>query len=65
MERLTIGEVARMVGRHPETLRRYERRGWIPVAKRDPYSRWRVWDTEDVKAIVKLLVPFSDANRKP
>ena len=53
--KLRTGEVARMVGRHPDTIRDYERRGVIPAAPRDPIAGWRVYTKEDVETIRRIL----------
>ncbi len=52
---LTISEVAALVGRSPEALRHWERRGFIPPARRDPMSGWRVYDARDVARIQELV----------
>ena len=57
-EQLRIGELAELLHRHPDTLRRYERAGLIPKARRDPYSKWRVWNAEEVEELVERLAPF-------
>ena len=57
---MTIGELARLVHRHPDTLRGYERKGIIPQADRDPISGFRVWPEEAVKDILKKLSPRAE-----
>lgn len=52
---LKISDVAKLVGRHPQTLRDYEERGVIPTAKRDPIAGWRVYSRQDVEAIQRIL----------
>ena len=51
---MRTGEVARLVSRHPDTIRDYERRGVIPVARRD-IAGWRVYNEEDVETIRRIL----------
>ena len=51
---LRTGEVAKIVGRHPDTIRDYERRGVIPAARRD-IAGWRVYSEEDVETIRRIL----------
>ncbi len=41
---LNISDTAKLVDRHPQTLRDYEKAGIIPPARRDPISGWRVYD---------------------
>jgi hypothetical protein len=48
---LTIGKLAALLGLHPDTIRKYERQGIIPVANRSPLNGYRVWSEEDVEAI--------------
>jgi len=62
MDGLTIRQVARLIGRHPGTIRRWERRGLIPVARRGRFSHWRVWTLNDVDAIQRLIA--GDGRRK-
>jgi hypothetical protein len=58
----TVGEVAKIVERKSDTLRKYERRGLIPESKKfgEPfgsYKNWRIYDEDDVYSIVEF---FSD-----
>lgn len=58
----TVGEVAKIVERKADTLRKYERRGLIPESKKfgdnfGSYKNWRLYDEEDVYSIVEF---FSD-----
>lgn len=64
MEYIRIGSLARLLGRHPDTLRRYEKRRLIPAARRDPVTRWRVWTPSDVKALQKQLAPLVSSARE-
>lgn len=52
---LNITDAAKLVDRHPQTLRDYEKAGVIPCAKRDPISGWRIYDREDVSRIRRIL----------
>lgn len=52
---LNISDTAKLVDRHPQTLRDYEKAGIIPPARRDPISGWRVYDREDVNRIRRIL----------
>ncbi len=51
---MRTGEVAKLVSRHPDTIRDYERRGIIPAARRD-FAGWRVYSEEDVEVIRRIL----------
>lgn len=64
MEYIRIGSLARLLGRHPDTLRRYEKRGLIPAARRDPVTSWRVWTLSEVKALQKQLAPLVSGGRE-
>jgi len=55
MNGLKITEVARRVNRHPNTLRKYERLGLIPKARRDPITNWRYWKEEDILELRRVL----------
>lgn len=44
----TIGEAARRVGVHPDTLKRWMKSGKIPVAKRDR-NGWFIFDDDDIR----------------
>lgn len=48
--RLTITEVAEMVGVSPRTIMRWEARGKVKKAKRN-WRGWRIYETEDVEAL--------------
>ena len=52
---LNISDTAKLVDRHPQTLRDYEKAGLIPPARRDPISGWRVYDREDISRIRRIL----------
>lgn len=51
---MRTGEVAKLVGRHPDTIRDYERRGVIPAARRD-IAGWRTYSEADVEIIRAIL----------
>ena len=52
-----IGQLAKLIGRHPEVVRRYEKAGVIPPAQRDPHNGWRVWPDEEVLRIQEQFQP--------
>ncbi|MEQ3549673.1 MerR family transcriptional regulator [Pseudonocardia nematodicida] len=47
-DRLLIGELARQLGLHPATLRKWERAGLV-VPQRDPRTSYRIYTTADVR----------------
>ena len=49
MKELRIGDIARLTGRATETIRRFERAGRLPRARRQ--GRWRYWTQSDLPAI--------------
>jgi len=56
----TVGEVAKIVGRRPDTLRKYERRNLIPSAKKFGeecvgYTSWRYYDESAVYEMVEFF----------
>lgn len=57
---MRTGEVAKLVSRHPDTIRDYERRGVIRKARRD-LAGWRTYSLEDVEAIRKILAGEKEA----
>ncbi len=52
-KRMTITEVAQMVGISPKTLARWEKVGKIRKPKRD-WRGWRVYDDDDLTSIRKF-----------
>ncbi len=54
--RLTITEVAGMVGVSPRTIMRWESNGKVRKAKRD-WRGWRIYGNEDIEE----LIAFHDA----
>jgi DNA (cytosine-5)-methyltransferase 1 len=55
-ELLTIGQVARAVGRSVETIRAWERDGIIQ-ALRDPRTSYRLFRKADVDILLETLKP--------
>jgi hypothetical protein len=56
----TVGEVAKIVGRQPNTLRKYERKNLISSPKKfgdeyGGYKNWRYYDQQDVYEIVEFF----------
>ena len=56
----TVGEVAKIVERRPDTLRKYERRNLIPSAEKfgekyTGYSNWRYYDQSAVYEMVEFF----------
>jgi len=56
----TVGEVAKIVGRQPNTLRKYERKNLIASPKKfgdayKGYKNWRYYDEADVYDIVAFF----------
>jgi predicted DNA-binding transcriptional regulator AlpA len=50
--RVPAAELAALLGFTPEWLRRLERMGRIPKARRDPGSRRKWWPLSEVQSIV-------------
>jgi DNA-binding transcriptional MerR regulator len=61
---LSTGQLAKLVSRCPATIRRYEAKGIIPAAQRDPISGRRYWTHVQVELIQQLL-QFVMADIKP
>jgi DNA-binding transcriptional MerR regulator len=53
----TVGQVARELRRHPDTIRDYARRGLIPAPLRDPCTGWRLWTADQVAEAARSLAP--------
>lgn len=56
----TVGEVAKIVGRRPDTLRKYERKNLIPSANKFGeecigYTTWRYYDESAVYEMVEFF----------
>ncbi len=56
----TISEAAEQVGVGPWTLRRLERQGRIPAARRDLLARARVYSEEDLAVLKVALAALTD-----
>lgn len=50
-----IGQVAERLGVHPETLRRWERKGLIDKAHKNPLTGRRKYSEEDIRVIEALI----------
>ena len=61
---LTTGKLATVLGLHPDTIRRYEREGLIPQAKRSPRNGYRFWREEDVALIQEAIFGGSQAPKE-
>lgn len=48
-------EVAKIIGICVMTLRRWEKAGIIPTAKRLPFSHHRVYTKEDIETILRTI----------
>jgi DNA-binding transcriptional MerR regulator len=65
---MRIGELARQVGVTPDTVRFYERAGWLPRAGRgeNGYRDYTAADTEHLRLLIdlrRLDIPLDDAAR--
>lgn len=47
---MTIGQVSRLLGLHPQALRRMERAGFLPEARRS-LLQWRYWLACDIAGL--------------
>lgn len=54
---VSIGDLARMLGCHPDTIVRWERRGFIPRAYREPLTGRRLWPRSAADEIVRKVLP--------
>ena len=60
----STGQLAALVRRSRETIRRYEALGLIPPGRRDPINGRRYWTAEQAESIRRLLRPITpDAAR--
>ena len=57
---MRIGDAARRLNLHPQTLRRWEREGRTPKARRNRSTGQRQYQEEDVQQLEKLI--FSKAS---
>jgi len=55
--RLNVRQVAQLLGRHPNSVRRYEARGILPPAARDPLTNERLWRWSDIELAKRRLIP--------
>ena len=46
---------ARYLGIHPDSLRRAERAGRVPQARREPVSRYRIYTPADLESLAVVL----------
>lgn len=68
----TVGEVAKIVEKRPDTIRKYEKKSLIPSAskfgeKYNGYASWRFYREEDVYTMVEFFntrIPGRPARRK-
>ena len=65
---MRIGELARQVGVSTDTIRFYERSGWLPPASRrdNAYREYGVPDVEHLRLLIdlrRLGMPLDDAGR--
>ena len=68
----TVGEVAKIVEKRPDTIRKYEKRSLIPEAnkfgeKYNGYSSWRYYNEEDVYLMVEFFntrIPGRPVNKE-
>ena len=60
---LTTGKIAAALGVHPDTIRNYEKRGIIPVARRSPVNGYRIWDEEDLQRMRDILQACGDTGK--
>jgi hypothetical protein len=69
----TIGEVAKIVDKRSDTIRKYEKRGLIPNGKKfsevcESYKNWRYYERQDVYEMVTFFngrSPGRPSNDKP
>ena len=60
MSSFTRGQAAAMLGVHPRTLRRWEREGKIPSARRILRNNFRVYTDEDIQSLREWMTATSD-----
>ena len=51
----TIEQAARELGISKQTIVRYEKRGLLPKARRNPINKWREDTLRDIKTLKKIL----------
>ncbi len=54
-EMLTVGQVAKVLRRHPETILNYEKSGVLPVAHRQPVTNNRLWPRSLIEKLAEQL----------
>lgn len=61
----TVGEVAKIVERRPDTIRKYEKRGLIPGAQKfgDEYTGYSSWRYYSEEAVYEMVEFFGSRNR--
>lgn len=61
----TVGEVAKIVERRPDTIRKYEKRGLIPSAQKfgDEYIGYSSWRYYSEEAVYEMVEFFGSRNR--
>ena len=52
---MRMSELAKRIGRHPDTIRAYEKKGVIPEAKRDIAGQ-RIYTEQDLAEIRAILL---------
>jgi hypothetical protein len=63
-QQLTLGDVSRQVGVGPWTIRRLERLGRIPPARRDPIANnSRIYSVHDAEVIRAALASLQSSGR--
>ena len=61
---VTSGQLAALVGRSRETIRRYEALGLIPAGRRDPINGRRYWSAHEAETIRRSLQPLTADSRR-
>jgi DNA-binding transcriptional MerR regulator len=56
---LRVSDAARLIGCSETWLRKAERKGKIPAARRD-INGWRVYDDKDIEVLRKLILPTNN-----
>lgn len=52
---VTVGEAARILKRHPQSVLNYERSGLLPVAHRQPLTNNRLWPRSVIEKVAEQL----------
>jgi DNA-binding transcriptional MerR regulator len=61
---LTVGKLGAVLGLHPDTIRRYEREGLIPAARRSPLNGYRFWTEEDIEGIRRAVFGLDESSER-